>query len=43
MLKAKQKLLKWPDIRAGGEAVMQNYGVETLNRDRKRKAMCRSS
>jgi len=27
MLKAKQKLLKWPEVRAGGEAVMQNYGV----------------
>jgi len=34
MLKAKQKLLKWPEVRAGGEAVLQNYGVETLNRDR---------
>jgi len=34
MLKAKQKLLKWPEVRAGGEAVMQNYGVEPLNRDR---------
>jgi len=34
MLKANQKLLKWPKVRAGGEAVMQNYGVETLNRDR---------
>jgi len=34
MLKAKQKLLKWPEVRAGGEAGMQNYGVETLNRDR---------
>jgi len=34
MLKAKQKLLKWPEVRAGGEAVMQNYGVKTLNRDR---------
>jgi len=32
MLKAKQKLLKWPEVRAGGEAVMQNYGVETLKR-----------
>jgi len=45
MLKTKQKLLKWPEVRAGGEAVMQNYGVETLNRDSlwKRKVMCRSS
>jgi len=34
MLRAIQKLLKWPEVRAGGEAVMQNYGVETLNRDR---------
>jgi len=34
MLKAEQKLLKWPEVRAGGEAVMQNYGVEPLNRDR---------
>jgi len=34
MLKAKQELLKWPEVQAGGEAVMQNYGVETLNHDR---------
>jgi len=34
MLKAKQKLLKWPEVRAGGETVVQDYGVETLNRDR---------
>jgi len=34
MLKAKQKLLKWSEVRAGGEAVMQNYGVKMLNRDR---------
>jgi len=34
MLKAKQKLLKWPEVRAGGEAVRQNYGVKPLNRDR---------
>jgi len=32
MLNVKQKLLKWPEVRAGGEAVVQNYGVETLNR-----------
>jgi len=25
MLKAKQKLLKWPEVRARGEAVMQHY------------------
>jgi len=45
MLKAKQKLLKWPEFRAGGEAVMQIYGVETLNRDRQplEKKNCRSS
>jgi len=34
MLKAEQKLLKWPEVRTGGEAVMQNYGVEPLNRDK---------
>jgi len=33
MLKAKQKLLIWPEVRTRGETVVQNYGVETLNRD----------
>ena len=33
MLKAKQKLLIWPEVRTRGETVMQDYGVETLNRD----------
>ena len=33
MLKAKQKLLIWPEVRTRGETVVQDYGVETLNRD----------
>jgi len=33
MLKAKQKLLIWPEVRTRGETVVQGYGVETLNRD----------
>ena len=33
MLKAKQKLLIWPEVRTREETVVQNYGVETLNRD----------
>ena len=32
MLKAKQKLLIWPEVRTRGETVVQNYGVETLKR-----------
>ena len=28
-----QKLLIWPEVRTRGETVVQNYGVETLNRD----------
>ena len=33
MLKAKQKLLIWPEVRTRGETVVQDYGIETLNRD----------
>ena len=33
MLKAKQKLLIWPEVRTRGETVVQDNGVETLNRD----------
>ena len=29
MLKAKQKLLIWPEVRTRGETVVQDYGVET--------------
>jgi len=30
MLKAKQKLLIWPEVRTRGETVVQNYGVIML-------------
>jgi len=33
MLKAKQKLLIWPEVRTRGETVVQDYRVETLNSD----------